>query len=74
MIKKIKKFLRNNYLLLVIIILIVPAIAIYLLNWLLKIGCYMGYWISQYIDLSLVIIDTTASIKTGDYIYTITLQ
>ena len=69
MIKKIKKFLRNNYLLLVIIILIVPAIAIYLLNWLLKIGCYMGYWMSQYIDLSLVIIDTTASIKTGDYIY-----
>lgn len=69
MIKKIKKKLRNNYLLWGIILFTGPGIAIYLLNLLLKLDCYMGGWLSQYVDLSFIIIDTTASIKIGDYIY-----
>ncbi|NRX48195.1 hypothetical protein [Clostridium beijerinckii] len=68
MIKKIKENLENNYLLLITIVFLVPGIAIYLLNLLLKLGCNIGSWIYQYVDLSLVIIDTTASIKAGDYI------
>ncbi|MHB9940523.1 hypothetical protein CF065_02535 [Clostridium sporogenes] len=68
MVKKIKKKLKNNYLLWGIIVLIVPGIAIYLLNLLLKIGCYMGDWLSQYMDLSFIIIDTNSSISIGDYI------
>lgn len=69
MIKKIKEKLINNYLLWGISIFIIPGIAIYLLNLLLKLGCCMGDWLSQYIDLSFIIIDTTASITIGDYIY-----
>lgn len=68
MVKKIKKELKNNHLLWGIIVLIVPGIAIYLLNLLLNLGCYMGDWLSQYVDLSFIIIDTNSSISIGDYI------
>ncbi|MFW2490213.1 hypothetical protein ACN077_16850 [Clostridium chromiireducens] len=69
MLKKVKENLLNNYLLLITVVFLFPGIAIYLLNIILKLGCYIGYWIYQYVDLSLVIIDTSTSIKTGDYIY-----
>lgn len=69
MIKKIKEKLRNNYLLWGIIVFIVPGIAIYLLNLLLKLYCYIGDWLSKYVDLSFIIINTTTSITIGEYIY-----